>query len=232
MNPENTVLPLDPAEVPHAEAVRQRIMDAGEKLFADFGFTATSLRQITAEAGVNVAAVNYYFGSKENLYHTIIVRGTAPIMVRRFELLGQHEQRAGDRSLTLEEIFDAFFRPCFEFVKGDDRLPFLRLMGKSMYESDELMQKLLENEWQPVMERFFAAYLKCVPEMAPADAVWVFHFAIGALIHAVSQYRLLEKTTKGLCTFGDGEWVLAQLVSFCSAGVRARASEMKEGEFL
>ena len=64
---------------------KERILDSAEKLFADAGFDGTSLRGITAGAGVNLAAVHYYFGSKEALVQAVLARRLEPINRRRID---------------------------------------------------------------------------------------------------------------------------------------------------
>src|SRR6516165_8302775 len=93
---------------------KDRILDAAERLFARDGIEATSLRAITAEAGVNLAAVNYHFQSKDALLDAIIARRIAPLNQRRLEMLDRIEAEFPSGPLPLERVLDAFFRPMFE----------------------------------------------------------------------------------------------------------------------
>src|SRR5215475_7182897 len=96
---------------------KDRILDAAEKLFAMNGFEATSLRQITAEAGVNLAAVNYHFQSKEALLGAVFSRRVVPVNRRRIELLNALEAAAGAEGPALDSILEALFRPVIEAAK-------------------------------------------------------------------------------------------------------------------
>src|ERR1700685_813919 len=100
---------------------KTRILDAAEKLFGQNGFDATSLRDITAEAQVNLAAVNYHFQSKDSLIDAVIVRRIEPVNRRRLEML----DAAGPHP-TLEQILTAFMAPAFE-VRMESVAP---LMGR------------------------------------------------------------------------------------------------------
>src|SRR5579863_6043083 len=85
---------------------KTRILDAAEKLFGEKGFDATSLRDITTEADVNLAAVNYHFQSKESLIEATIMRGAGPINQQRLAML----ETAGPKA-TIEQILEAFVGP-------------------------------------------------------------------------------------------------------------------------
>lgn len=204
----------------HAEEIRHRIMDAAEKSFAQWGFDAASLRQITSDANVNLAAVSYYFGSKENLYTAIISRGVEPLNRDRLSLLEQARQKEPDAPLSLETILEAFCRPCFDFVRRREHQPLLVLLGKSMYENESFIFDLMKREWEPIVNRFLAELHRSLPGLGEADLAWRFHFTVGAMIHTVSQTRALEYLTQGQCTLSDGDAVLRHLVSFCAAGLK------------
>src|ERR1700744_1904733 len=95
---------------------KTRILDAAERLFARDGFEATSLRAITTEAQVNLAAVNYHFQSKEALVQAVIGRRMGPVNARRLALLDACELQAAGAPLPLEQTIDAFLRPVVEIV--------------------------------------------------------------------------------------------------------------------
>src|SRR5580704_13248627 len=95
---------------------KDRILDAAERLFARDGFEATSLRAITTEASVNLAAVNYHFQSKEALVQAVIGRRMGPANAQRLALLDAYEAQAVDAPVPLEKIMDAFLRPVVAMV--------------------------------------------------------------------------------------------------------------------
>jgi len=204
----------------HAEEIRHRIMDAAENSFAQSGFAAASLRQITTDANVNLAAVNYYFGSKENLYTAIISRGVEPLNRDRLSLLEQARQKEPGAPLGLENILEAFCRPCFDFVRRREHQPLLVLLGKSMYENESFIFDLMKREWEPIVNRFLSELRRSLPGLNEADLAWRFHFAVGAMIHTISQTKSLEYLTQGQCNLNDSEAVLRHLVSFCAAGLK------------
>ena len=115
-----------------ASETKDRILDVAERLFADRGYPATSLRDITAEAGVNLASVNYHFGAKESLLAALLERRFAPVNRRRLELLDEIEVEVGAGRPAVEEVLRAFLAPPFEMQQkwGASGRTFLRLVGR------------------------------------------------------------------------------------------------------
>src|SRR5215469_6172712 len=112
---------------------KARILDAAEKLFGQKGFEATSLRDITAEAQVNLAAVNYHFQSKDSLIDAVIARRIEPVNRRRLEMLGE----AGPDP-TIEQILTAFLAPVFE-MHVESVVP---LLGRAMAEPHQFVERV------------------------------------------------------------------------------------------
>src|SRR6516162_9558208 len=106
---------------------KEKIMDIAEGLFGEQGYGSTSLRQIIAEAGVNLAAVHYHFGTKEELLDAAVVRKLAPINAERLKLLDEAAARAGGEPMTIEAFLDAFLRPAVMQARVDPS--FCRFMG-------------------------------------------------------------------------------------------------------
>jgi AcrR family transcriptional regulator len=96
---------------------KERILDTAERLFAEHGYAATSLRSIIAEAGVNLAAVHYHFHSKEALLEAVILRRSKPANAERLALLGEFEKQAGEKPVPLESVIEAFVAPTFRMSR-------------------------------------------------------------------------------------------------------------------
>jgi len=204
----------------HSEATVSRILDAAEELFAEKGFNATSMRTITREAGVNLAAVNYHFGSKSRLITEVIRRGIRPINEARLESL-KASQSNRESPASLEEILDAFYRPAFEYFQDASKISFLRLLGRTLYETGDYTQELMAKDWMPLVETFLLAIQKALPEHREEELIWSFHFAIGSMIFTVSQYEALEAMACESCKIRDDfEPSLQRLIDFTAAGFR------------
>src|SRR5271169_2128134 len=161
-----------------------RILDAAERLFAQQGLEV-SIRQITDEAGVNLAAVNYHFQSKDALVDAVIARRFEPVTRRRFEMLDQVEAAAGNGPLPLEGVLAAFLGPVLE--SNQPGLEHLRpLMGRLYSMPDEFIKRLINLHLLPVIARFNAALARAVPELPEAERMWRLYFAAGAMVHVVN----------------------------------------------
>ena len=115
---------------------KEKILDAAEKLFVDNGFSATSLRAIIKEAGVNTASVHYHFGSKEGLIDAVFERRVADMNWEREEMLDSLERRYGDRALPLEEVIRTFLLPVMRrHCAGGVEEAIPKLMGRAITES-------------------------------------------------------------------------------------------------
>ncbi|MEM1157947.1 MAG: TetR/AcrR family transcriptional regulator [Verrucomicrobiota bacterium] len=208
-----------------------QILDAAEQLFAVKGFNATSMRAITHKAEVNLAAVNYHFGSKDNLIFEVIKRGIQPINASRLKRLDalMDQQRADTAgSVSLPEVLDAFYRPAFEYFQDSSRIHFLRLLGRTLYETGPFTQQLLEKEWMPLVHRFLAGLKITLPHLEETEIMWRFHFAIGSMVFTVSQFEALEAMACEDCKIRDDfEPAIERLISFTAAGLAQPAPDQK-----
>src|SRR5215472_7042764 len=140
---------------------QQKILDAAERLIAEQGYAATSLRQIIAEAGVNLASVHYHFGSKEELLDELVMRKANPVNEKRLKLLEQAVTDAAPGAPSVERILEAFMEP---MARAAGRNPqFVKVMGRIL--SEGLLHRVVEKNFKPVMGRFFAEIRRAVPEL-------------------------------------------------------------------
>src|SRR6186713_3641482 len=100
---------------------KERILDAAEALFMEHGYEATSLRSLTAAAGVNLAAVNYHFGSKEVLFQAVLTRRLDPMNQERIDLLERMEREAGDKAVSCEKLISAMLVPALRLARDEKR---------------------------------------------------------------------------------------------------------------
>ncbi|MBI4874211.1 MAG: TetR/AcrR family transcriptional regulator [Acidobacteria bacterium] len=201
---------------------KTRILEAAERLFAENGIAATSLRAITAAAGVNLAAVNYHFQSKEALVHAVYARRLEPVNRARLEMLDAQEARAGGGSPPLEEIMDAFVAP---FLRGFMGTPFTALMGRMYVEPGDFARRFLGVHMREVARRFGAALRRALPGLPEEEMFWRMHFAVGALAHTLAGGKLIEILSEGRCTLKDEERIRRRMVTFLCAGLRAEPGE-------
>jgi len=203
---------------------KERILDTAERLFGEHGFEATSLRAITAEAGVNLAAVNYHFQSKDSLVHAVIQRRMAPINLRRLAMLDSCEKSAGDGPLSLDKIIEAFLLP----IVGAERNElehFGPILARLYTEPKEFSLSMFEQHLRPVSLRFIAAFRRAIPDMPEEDLTWRLHFAVGTITHIVGAPHILRAISGGRCDPSNIPIVLSQLCAFIQGGLKAPLAE-------
>lgn len=194
---------------------RGRLLDAAERLFAAKGFEATSLRDVTARAKANLAAVNYHFGSKEALVRAVFERRLGEVNRRRLALL----DGIGRGRLAPEQILHAFIAPTFDLMKEAPH--FVQLMGRFQAEPDSSMHDFVTSRCSQVADQFRRALTAALPGVPVEDLFWRMHFVMGALIHTWSCHRDLERLSGGRCSMRDQEIVSRKLIEFGAAGLRA-----------
>lgn len=186
-----------------------RILDAAERLFADEGFYATSLRRLTQEADVNLAAVHYHFGSKQALILAVFRRRLDALNEARLEKLDA--ALAGSGPPDLEEVLDAFVHPALAFThgSGDEGHLFMRILMRAFADQDDQLRNALSAEYAHLMRRFADAIGSALPGAQPADIRRQLDFVVGALTHTMAESQIK-----------DARSIAADLVQFAAAGLR------------
>jgi AcrR family transcriptional regulator len=211
-----------PARIP--PDTRERILRAAEGLFMEHGFADTSLRMITARAEVNLAAVNYHFGSKEALIREVFQRHLGPLNAARIACLDRLEAQAHGQPLTPERIVEAIVSPVLQVsrdpVKGGAR--FLRLLGRALSEGTDALQGVLPEHYREVVVRFKAALVRALPEVPETEIVWRMHFMFGAMAYAFAGNDAMQLiATCQVEGADDAEAVIRHLTPFLTAGLQA-----------
>lgn len=200
---------------------RTLILDAAELEFAACGFGAASLRRIIAHAKVNLAAIHYHFGSKEELISAVFQRRIGALTEERLRALDACEKGAAHP--RLEDVVTAFVGPALRLTADPARggRLFMRLLGRAMSEPNELLQAMLNRHFGPVTERFLAAIGRALPPLPPAVLHWRFYFVVGAMAMVMADPHNLKELTGGLCDSADMATATRQLTSFLAAGLGA-----------
>ena len=167
---------------------RTRILDVAEELFMQHGFEGTSMRLLTSTAGVNLAAVNYHFGSKDALIEALFRRRVDPMNAARLAELERLEKDSAGRPIAHEAIIRAFVGPSLRLME-DARAGgrnFIRLLGRTYTEPTKPIRLLIGRLYAPVMERYKAALARTLPHMPPEELVWRMHFMFGTLSYTLA----------------------------------------------
>lgn len=193
---------------------KQKILDTAERLFGEYGYDATSLRQIIAEAGVNLAAIHYHFGSKQELLDELILRKAEPVNEQRIARLERVMAEAGSGPLAVEKVLEAFMEPMCPVAEQNPQ--FVRVMGR--LHAEGLLPAMVERHFQPVIIRFRAAMQRALPELPELEFLWRLHFMIGAMAHTMCGAPDFTGVANWRSDFGDR---IGRLVAFLSGGFRA-----------
>lgn len=203
---------------------KKRILDAAEKLFAQQGFYATSLRMLTKEAGVNLAAVNYHFGSKEELIKAVFGRRMLPLNKMRLERLQKIKDSASaeGRPPDIKEILLAFIEPTFEFRKsGKGAQDFISMISRAFSDPRDTVRKLFLNMVEPVFQLLFELLCEALPSLPRNIVYWRLNFMIGAMAHAMSMSQMCQLIPDGLVLKVDSVSLAEQFVNFVANGLEA-----------
>jgi AcrR family transcriptional regulator len=203
---------------------KARILDATEKLFIEVGYEATSLRQVTSRAIVNLAAVNYHFRSKEIMMQSVLGRRLDPLNTRRLALLDACEARWPGGEIRCEHVMGALFVPALQMAREPDigGPSFLRLLGRVYSDTSPFIQSWLMGHYAPVFGRFFEAFAHALPDVPRQELGWRLHFALKALAGVLAGDELgnlMPAFTQGK-RMSDAQ-VLAQLTSMVVATLKA-----------
>jgi AcrR family transcriptional regulator len=204
---------------------KTRILDAAERLFVEHGFEATSLRSLTTAAEVNLAAVHYHFGSKEELFQAVLTRRLDPMNQERIELLEKVERESTGRPLSCEKILFAMLIPALRLARDEKRggKNFLRLVGRAYADPAPFIRHFLSAQYAGMIGRYKEAFLKALPHLSRQELTWRLHFVMGALSYTLAGTDALKLFAEATSTSDNDELLLQRLAPFLVAGLKAPA---------
>jgi AcrR family transcriptional regulator len=203
-------------------STKNKILDAAEHLFADKGFNGTSLREITSLAEVNLAAVNYHFGSKKELIKAVMSRymnELSPRLESSLQVLCDNEQQP-----TLVEVFSAFIEPLLSLndYKENGTSHFLQLLGRGYTDSQGFLRWFLTTQYPNVISNFVYAVQKAYPELTPEEMFWRLHFTMGTVVFTMSSSdALIDIAESDFEQKMDISGVIRKVIPYVAAGVAA-----------
>lgn len=205
-------------------STKNKILDTAESLFAEHGFEATSLRMITTAAGVNLAAVNYHFRSKDDLIRAVLARRIGPLNQKRMESLRAHLEAAGDGPLELEKVIRSFVEPVVILRKEPHGQAVGRLFGRTYAGPSGTARQTFFELMKEVVRPFTEAFRRALPNLNQVDLLWRMHFSIGVMAHTLAGAEHLRMISGGLCDLADTEGAVNRMVAYMAAGMRAAPS--------
>jgi len=203
-------------------STKTKILDAAEQLFAEHGFNGTSLREITSQAEVNLAAVNYHFGSKKELIKAVMSRYLNELSPKLSSALTALSKK--ETAPTLVEVFTAFVEPLTSLntFKENGTSNFLQLLGRGYTDSQGFLRWFLTTQYPEVISSFVEAVQKAYPELTPEEIFWRLHFTMGTVVFTMSSSdALIDIAANDFDKKLDISEVIQRVIPYVAAGVGA-----------
>ena len=207
-----------------SDKTRQRILKAAGKIFAHGGFRAMTLRQVTQEAGVNLAAVNYHFGSKTNLMRELIHERFEPINQERLDRLAKLVEQHAPSPIPLEAIFDALFRPLFAGLESShvSDTTLVQIIARMLTEPADFMSHMHKEFFAELSKRFMGEIHRTCPELTKEQLQYRFFLSISTMIGSIAGEVRLEIISGSKLTSTILDRVLAELTAYVVAGFQQK----------
>lgn len=202
--------------------VRSRILDVAERMFASQSFASVSVRDITAAADVNLAAVNYYFGSKAGLLKAVFLRRASALNRERLSDLQAVVERYKDSPLPLYAVLRALLGPPVRWLFDPDRglAVFIQFLARCQMEEEPELRALFYEDVEH-LRRFLPALGRACPDLSQQDVAWCLHFALGTMHYTFTHLPRLTSISGGACNVDDCEQVIDRMVRFTAGGFEA-----------
>ena len=211
-------LPLTEAPLQRAAASRpdrrQAILLAAERLFAERGFHAVSMRDIATEAGVPVALVSYHYGSKQALYRAIFESWLPSIAQRR---AGLDAVMATPATATLAAVLQAYAAPLLRLQADPLGQHFARMASRDMAERTPEAEALQQEFFDPLAKAYIDAFQQLYPGRPREDLAWCYQFMLGTLLHFMTDTRV-QRLSGGTATPADPQRQ-GMLLGYIAAGI-------------
>jgi len=208
------------------KSVKDRLLDVAEGLFCEHGFKGTSIRDIAASAGCNIASVNYYFGSKEGLYEEVWHRHLIPMRDSRIASINKVMSRAEGRP-NLEDLLRSFADTFVGSMVDTSKVSRLSKLMAREYIDSHLPTDMFVNEvMTPTITAMHGALMKTCPDLDESKIMPVIFSLIGQLVHFVHVKTMFEQGGDDLnLPVFDSNEIIDHIVKFSAAGIRAYADK-------
>jgi len=207
-----------------------RILDAAEILFAEKGFSETSLRMITSQAKVNLAAVNYHFGSKNALIQAVFSRFLTPLNDLMVEGLKANKWgEDGGETPSIEDVLSLYTKSLLKIPTRNENgvSIFMRLLGLAYTQSQGHLRKYLEDTYSKTFWPFLSLVKQITPELSTTERFWRTQFVIGSMAFTMSSIQPLTDILENKAgSEANPEQVIDFLVPFLAAGLSATPSHL------
>lgn len=203
---------------------REKILSVALALFAESGFDAVSLRDLTSAANVNLGAIGYHFGSKNGLIKAVFERLAEPVNRTRLAQLEAYEREIAPKALSVERIVRALVEPSVRFAKDQtgDGVYYSRILDIGYALRPAAFTDIMRDQYDKVALRFIDALNNALPALPRETIVWRYIFAIGAMLHTIDDANhggRINRFSNGAGNSGDPDQIINKLVPFLVNGI-------------
>ena len=201
-----------------ASDTKEQLLDAAEELIAESGYGATTVRGIVQRAGVNIAAVSYHFGSKEELFRAVVERIARPVVDQQLQMLAELEHRS--QAASVSEILTAFFTPPLQLIMQQERCRIVRaqFMGRCRVEPGPI-QAIAAGEFAASVTAFLDVLQQALPHQSREELAWKLDLLIAVLVRVQTEAGQPSCVLKGNDS-ADIERAIDHLVGFMTPGMQ------------
>jgi AcrR family transcriptional regulator len=208
---------------PSADGTRERILDAAERVFAYKGYDGTALRDVAAEADVQLANIAHHFGPKESLFEKVIERRATVMGELRLNALERYRRGAKGEPIPLELLIEGYVWP---FIERSSR------HGEGWKNYAQLVARLANSlRWGPIIsqnydsvaEQYIQELIKTLPHASAAAIYNCFHFTVGTMLVACAESGRIERLSKGKVRSRELERIFDDMLPFLKGGFLAIA---------
>ena len=193
------------------------ILDTAERLFAVDGYAAVSVRKITGQASVDLALVNYYFGSKAGLFKQVLARRVDKMSEERLAWLAQANLVPGS-ARSVVDLLEGFIGPIIGHSDAEvEELRNYRLLIALVANSKGWQDFVFREKYDPVASKYIDAFATVLPDADRNDLCWAFSFFLGSLVNALAETGRIDRLSYGQCRSDDLETAMRKLVAYTSA---------------
>ena len=199
------------------------LLNTAERLFAQNGVTATSLREVMKVAVVNMAMVHYYFKNKDGLLDAILERRLVPINQARLNLLGQYALEAGGQPLGMDDIIKAYVEPFIRLRDNADEggEDFLKLFAWLRMEPNFAYHQLMKKHLGDSLTAFQKELKRSLPDKTDEELNWKWAFLGGTVVMTITLMDQIDWFNDEGDMGGSADWIIKNLVNYTSAGFQS-----------
>ncbi len=213
-------------ETRQRQSTKDRIIDAAEELFAERGFVETSLRVITSRANVNLASVNYHFGSKKSLIQAVFDRYLSVFFSDLQNCLSKAEDN--NNAPDVRKVLQTMVEPLLSLdnLRPNGTSVFMHLIGRAYSETQGHIRRFMMDKYAPILDRFYKLIYVSLPCHSPHEVFLRLHFTMGAVVFTFAGNKALSEISQAdFEQTLDVREIAQKLIPYLAAGLEAPCTD-------